>query len=73
VFAHDLIERKLLVGKTREEVQGILGRPTTVDNSGRQLSYPIKEGGSSFNQVFTLDLVFDTSNQIVTEVGIRGD
>jgi outer membrane protein assembly factor BamE (lipoprotein component of BamABCDE complex) len=73
VFAHDIIQKRLLEGKTREQVQEILGAPTTVDTSSRQLSYLIKEGGSSFNQVFTLDVILNSSSQTVEEVGIRGD
>lgn len=73
VFVHDLIERKLLVGKSESTVQELLGPPTTIDQTGRQLSYVIREGGSGFSQVYSLDVVLSPSTRVVEEVGIRGD
>lgn len=73
IFARDLIDRKLLLGKRESELMELLGPPTTVDQSGRQLSYVIKEGASGFDQVFSLDVVLNSSSRSVEEVAIRGD
>jgi hypothetical protein len=73
VFAHDLVDRKLLNGKTLSEVTDLLGPPSSEKMSGNYLSYVVATGGIGFNQVFFLELRFDESGQRVEHVRIGGD
>jgi hypothetical protein len=73
VFVRDLIDRRLLIGKSEAAVRELLGPPTTVDRTGRQLSYVVREGGTGFDQVYSLDVILDSPAGVVQEVGIRGD
>jgi hypothetical protein len=69
--ANDLISSNRLLGLTSNEVTALLGNPDPGANTSMQ-SYVVKVGGSGFNQVFILDVRFDTSGKVV-KVFVRGD
>lgn len=73
VFAKDLIEQKLLIGKTRQEVVDLLGAPSSESAVPPAIAYLIKTGGSGMTQVFALEVRLDGLRGEVTGVGIRGD
>jgi hypothetical protein len=73
VFAKDLIDRRLLIGKTRGEVVELLGAPSSENSSPRAMQYLIKSGGVAMDQLFALDVQLGGVRGEVTSVGIRGD
>jgi hypothetical protein len=73
VFVRDLLDRKLLLRKSSAQVHALLGKPSSIDPSKRQLSCLIKIGGSGFDSMYILDVLLDQPNGTVQEVGIRGD
>jgi hypothetical protein len=73
VFARDLIDRKLLHGKTPAEVTTLLGPPSSENLPEHAMTYVISSGGIGFNQIFVLDVRFDPAAGRVERVVIRGD
>jgi hypothetical protein len=73
VFARDIVDRKVLEGKTPTEVMALLGPPSSENANEHAISYVISSGGIGFNQIFVLDLRVDPAGGRVESVAIRGD
>ena len=73
VFARDLIDRKLLVGKPEQEVKELLGPPSSESEADHRFAYVIKVGGNGFDQVYILDILVDPSSGLVKKAYVRGD
>jgi hypothetical protein len=73
VFAHDLIERYVLIGKRPDEVKELLGTPSSEVTADHYFTYVIKTGGDGFNQVYVLDVKLNSATGAVERVTIRGD
>ena len=73
IFARDLLDSRILVGKRASEVKELLGAPSSEDDTGHRFAYLIKAGAKGFNQVFALDLVVDPATGTVQHVIVRGD
>jgi hypothetical protein len=68
--ALDLRDRKVLQGKTAEEVKQLLGAPSY--ESKDYITYIVKIGGRGFNEIYLLDIRMNGSG-VVEKVLIRGD
>lgn len=76
VFVQDILRRQLLIGKTFDEVTGLLGKPT---NDGRTqperyVEYLVQEGGSRLEFAsagYVLDLRFDDKSGGVKEAKLH--
>jgi hypothetical protein len=75
VFVRDILERKLLQGKTVTEVETLLGPPSFdgLKQLEQYITYVVKLGGSGFDSVFILDIRFNPTTRIVEKAFIRGD
>lgn len=73
VFARALTDQKVLQGKTMVEVKQLLGTPSFQDEANRYVTYVVKTGGREFDQVYVLDIRFNSVSGTVESVGIRGD
>jgi outer membrane protein assembly factor BamE (lipoprotein component of BamABCDE complex) len=61
-FVNDLLERNLVIGKTREQVAALLGAPGFVSPDKRYVTYVVKgtrTGKLSFASVYVLHIEFD--------------
>jgi len=65
-MAKDLIERRALIGKSRSQVEAILG-PAEDGNAVWEMHYPVRREFDNFDPVAGDDLVLklDTSSQVV--------
>jgi hypothetical protein len=68
----DLRDSHLLVGKTSVEVKKILGNPGFESSQEHYMTYIVKTGGPSFNQVYIVDIRMNDAG-VVQNVIIRGD
>lgn len=75
VFVRDIVEHKVLAGKTAEEVERLLGKPSFDGLSQKEhyITYAVKTSGSSFDQVFLLDIRFNVVSNTVEKAFVRGD
>jgi hypothetical protein len=71
VYARYLVERKLLIGRKRNEVVALLGAPSSEPEGANYLTYVIKAGSG---YVHILDVKFEgTELKVVKETLIRSD
>ncbi|WP_239701110.1 hypothetical protein [Massilia sp. 9096] len=61
VFARDLIDEKLLIGKTKSDVYTMLGKPSFEDSSYGLIHYSLKDGKTD---LYFLDIRFDNEANI---------
>jgi hypothetical protein len=72
VFVDSLIERRILIGKKREEVMRELGQSSSVGEEDGRYSYVIQYDGSGYSRVTILDVKFDGEGR-VSQTLIRED
>jgi len=72
VFADTLIGGGTLVGKTKEEVERELGKPSHIDAGDGRYSYLIKRDGTGFSRITMVDIEFGKDG-LAREVFLRED
>jgi hypothetical protein len=58
VFAKDIVESKILLSRTKEEVIALLGQPSYESPTGDYVTYVVKT-----HSIFLLDIRFEKSGQ----------
>lgn len=73
VFARDIVQREVLLGRTSVEIYAMLGKPSSVSTDLATWKYLVKAGSRvSFAQVYVIQLSFDSGGR-VCKVVIVGD
>lgn len=74
VFWNDIARRRLLIGKTRDEVAQILGKPDSDAPDRQRVTYVVKgaQGEYNLNFIYFLDVRFNEAGR-VTSVTIGTD
>lgn len=67
VFWHDIERRRLLIGKTREEVVQLQGTPDSTAPDGGRITYVVKEARREFNMnfIYFLDVRSSGAHRVV--------
>jgi hypothetical protein len=68
VFWNDIDRRRVLIGRSLEEVVKLLGRPDSEASDHRRVTYVIKgaEGEYNMNFIYFMDIRFDGSGRVQT-------
>ena len=68
VFWNDIDRRRLLIGKTRDEIVQILGTPDSDASDRSRVTYVIKgaQGEYNMNFIYLLDIRFNDAGRVAT-------
>jgi hypothetical protein len=72
-MVHDLLQRKLLIGRTTEEMQKMLGEPSSCGVQRLYCGYVVKQEATGWDHVYILQLDIDPKTQKITSAQIRAD
>jgi len=68
VFWNNIDRRRLLAGKTRDEIMRMLGTPDSVTSDRGRVTYVVKvaQGEYNMNSIYFLDIRFDDAGRVAT-------